>query len=377
MFAKQASIDTKLIRELRAQYLSRPVVWYVYPMWHKVSFTLVAQGYIKYLKKCFRLYEIDELNIFNIIPYSNPILILHPYFFMVTRDPKRYVNWRDRFDIVIGVDVADSDRISQGAVNLANYATAMIVPSKWCEEAYIRSGVKVPVYVVPHGLSEEYYRPKKPTTEPIIKQLREKKRKDKLIYVLFILMHSGERKGAPLVYEVLREIQKMYKNVYLVLKVGWIGGYHFKLLSQLRGFWFSKWLNETELVNLYDTCDIYPLFSLGGGFELIGLEALSRGVVVLACDKGSWTDYLPDFLLIPHGRKVPVFPNANPITNIHCGMGYEVNIEKAIDKMKDVIENLDDYKARVKEYWNKVKNQWTWEAVSKKFKEVIEKVISR
>lgn len=371
--SKVTTVDTQRIKELRLSYLSKPNVWYVYPLWHKVSFTLVAQNYVKYLKPFYRLYEIDELAIFSINPHSNPTVILHPYFFMVTRDPKRFIQLKGYYKSVIGIDVADSDRISQGAVILANYSDAIVVPSNWSKQAYIRSGVRVPIYVVPHGLSEEYYKPPRPSNEPIIRELRLKKRKNNLIYVLFILMHSGERKGAHLVYEVLKEIQKMYKNVYLVLKVGWAGGYHFELLKQLRGFYFSKWLSETEMVNLYDTCDIYTMFSIGGGFEIPAIESLSRGVVVLACDRGSWTDYLPDFLLIPHGRYVPVFPKANPLTSIHCGGGYEINVEKAIDKMKDVIENLEEYKAKVREYWEKVKHRWTWKAVSLKLKEVIDK----
>ncbi len=186
-------------------------------------------------------------------------------------------------------------------------------------------------------------------------------------------MHSGFRKGANQVYEVYKEISKMYPNVKLVVKFGSLSGYDFERLSQLTEYYFCEYLTERELVTLYDICDVYLLFSIGGGFEHCGLQAISRGLVTLASDIGSWTDYLPQFCLIPHDRPVKVFADQDCETGIHCGYGYPVNVEKAIDKLKDVIENLDDYKARVREYWNKIGHQFKWSAIGLKLKQIIER----
>ena len=61
----------------------------------------------------------------------------------------------------MAVDVCDSDRmsdyVSDYAVELLNRADAAIVPGRFCVEVYRASGVKVPVYRVPHGVDPEWY----------------------------------------------------------------------------------------------------------------------------------------------------------------------------------------------------------------------------
>ena len=359
----------------RRRWLLSTPVWYVYPIWHTVSFTIVAKNHLRELKKYFRIYEIDELAFPLRDVYCKPVVIIHPYFFIVQRRPQLFFNKIPNFKAVIGIDVADTDQIGKIAVQLCNLATAMITHSTFCKEVYVKSGVKVPVYVVPHGLDKIFYEPRKTPQHKHLQELYKLKQKNKYIYILFFLWHSGERKGADLVYKVVKEISKMYSNVKLIIKVGIPMGYHYELLKSITKFIITDFLSQHDLVALYDMCDIYLLFSRGGGFELNGLEALSRGEVVLAGAKGSWTDYLPDFLLIKKVHRVKFWAHTNPITDFHCGYGYEVDVEEAINKLKEVIENLVDYKARVREYWNKVKHQWSWEAVGLKLKSIIEKYI--
>lgn len=351
----------------------RKTILYFYPMWHKVSFTLIAQQHVRQLKKYFNVVEIDELAYRKRDLFGKYIIVLHPYFFMASRDPKWTLHIVEQGRTLIGFDVADTDMLGQKAVHLANIATSIIVPSHFSKEVFEKSGVKIPIFVVPHGLESIYYEEKIVPKSNIVLKLREYKKKHNYIYILYILIHSGFRKGAPWVYKVVKEITKMYPNVKLVIKFGALAGHDFELLSKLTNLYFSSYLSNEDMVALYDTCDIYLLFSIGGGFEHCGLQALARNEVVLASNKGSWTEYLPDFCLIPHGNKVKVFTDTDPINSIHCGYGYPVDIDKAIEKLKDVIENLDDYKARVKEYWNKVKHRFCWDFIGEMLRNIFEK----
>ena len=343
--------------------LRERAVWYVYPIWHTVSFTLIARKHLQVLRRVFRLYEIDELSFYHRDIYSQPLIFLHPYFFIAQKNPVELQNIIYRSKALIGIDVADSDALGRVAVQLANMAHAMVVPSTFSKEAYERSGVKVPVYVVPHPLDPEYYGPRQVPKHEFLRKLYEEKRKNRYIYVLFILIHSGERKGAPLVYEVMKEILKMYPNVKLVVKVGAFAGIHFEMLNKLTKYIFCAFLDTSDMVALFDMCDIYTGFSVGGGFEMNFLEAIARNCVCIAAGIGSWTDYLPDFCLVKKVHRVKVFPNADSINSIHCGYGYAVDVQAAIDKIKDVIENLDDYKARLREHWEKIKDRYTVESV--------------
>jgi len=340
-----------------------------------VSFTFVARHHVRELRKYYRLYEIDELAFHCRDVFSKPVCLIHPYFFVVQRHPQQFFNNLHKFKAIIGIDVADTDQLGRVAVQLANMATAFITHSTFAREVYVKSGVKIPVYVVPHGLDRKFFDAPKLPTDPYLRKLLDFKQKRNAIYVLFFLWHSGERKGADLVYKVLSEIQKTWSNVYLVCKCGSLAGHDVRLLQSLRGFVFSRWLDDHNLVALYDMCEIYTLLSRGGGFELNGLEALARGLVVLAGSKGSWVDYLPDFCLIKKVHRVRFWSDTDPINSIHCGCGYEVDINEAVDKLHDVLNNLDDYRARVREYFEKVKLNFTWESVGMKLKEVVDKYL--
>ncbi len=85
----------------------------------------------------------------------------------------------NKIEVMIGVDVADSNHMSKWAVDMANLTTAFIVNSKWSYDAYVESGVKVPVHVVPHGLESEWFRERQKPVHPVIRFLSDLKEKYK------------------------------------------------------------------------------------------------------------------------------------------------------------------------------------------------------
>jgi glycosyltransferase involved in cell wall biosynthesis len=49
---------------------------------------------------------------------------------------------------------------------------------------------------------------------------------------------------------------------------------------------------------------------------------------------------------------------------IHVGYGYTIDVEKAVDLAHAMLDNLDEYKARTKEYAQQVlAEKYTWEKV--------------
>jgi len=342
------------------------MIYYFYPQWHKVSFSVISEYHIRELRKYFKLYALDELTLPHIHIVSRPLLILHPYFFNVCRIGRHLEFLLPRIRGLIGVDVADTDKLSCFGVHLTNYATAIIVPSNFAREVYVRSGVKVPVHVVPHGLDKLYFS-KKPTFIRFHHYYL-KKKKEKKIYLLTYLMHSGYRKGDDLVLEFWSRVKKEYKNLELFIKVIQPD----ERYKRAGAILISDWLSIHEQIELYDLCDIYLLFSRGGAFELNGLESLARGEVVIAPDKGAWTEFLPKFCLVKSRPSGVIFPD-NPI---HVGKGFEIDVEKALDKFHDIVNNLDEYKARVREYVDEVvKNTYTWEKIGILLRDIITKYL--
>jgi len=352
-------------------------------MWHTVSFSLVARKHIEYMRKVanVRVYEIDELQFPTFVPIARYVAMVHPAFFIMHRVLRSKVDtsgrfredyyrwWREKYEQLIGIDVCDSDQFSQLAVELANRYDKFVVPSSFCVEVAKRSGFRVRVYRVPHGVDPEWYTmpnvwesmPVK-SINPVLLQLYLYKvtRRKKLI--LFWLWHSGDRKGWPEVYEVYTRLYRERKDVAIVLKTGIPNPIEYQQLIEYDAINVYGWLSDYEKMALYDLADVTLNFSRGGGFELNCLESLARGVPCVASEYGSWTDYVPRFLWIKKGRKVHPLPG----NALHVGYGYTVDVEDALNKLHVVLDNLDEYKAKVMEWREKVlKKQYRWDVVAR------------
>ncbi|RLI87420.1 MAG: hypothetical protein DRP01_01975 [Archaeoglobales archaeon] len=345
----------------------RAPIWYVYPMWKKVSFSLISRKHLKYLRKLMRVEEIDELTLPCMEVASSPLVLLHPYFYPMDAFAKHLAHRLPRLHGLIGLDVADSDRLSQHAVELANEATAMIVPSNFAKRAYESSGVRVPIHVLHHGVEPEFVnRPRRQNPFPVaLRDLRRRRLKILLAYIV----HSEYRKGEDLLMEIYRRLKAERKDVALAIKDNW----GVRLADDRQKRIFSGWLGERQQMDLYDNADLFLLTSRGGGFELPGLEALARGVPVIAARGGAWEDYMPEWGLVPSRRCPHVFEG----NSIHVGGGVEMILEKAVEKAHEILDNLDEYRARAQEYARtRIARDFTWPRIAEELKDIIARYAS-
>jgi glycosyltransferase involved in cell wall biosynthesis len=367
-------------------------LWYVYPRWHKVSFTLIAEKHVEYLRKLgARVQEVDELAFPSLYPVTSPTTITHPHLYIMLRvlqvhshklppkagqlDVESLNYWRSKYDQLVAVDVCDSDRMSAAAVELLNMADKVVVPSSFCKQVYETSGVKKPVYVVPHGVDPEWYetgnvwdtRPAKSLHPMLVELLLYKLKKNKRL-LLFWLWHSPERKGWMEVYQFYRMLRNQRDDVVLVLKTAAPRSSEFMQVADQGAIEVYGWLTEYDKMALYDLVDVTLNFSRGGGFELNCLESLARGTPCVASNWGSWLDYLPGFLQVRRGLEVEVLPG-----NIfHVGRGYTVDVEDAVTKVADILDNYEEYRAKTMEWREKVlKPEFRWDVVAQHLLEVV------
>jgi len=363
---------------------------YVYPMWHTVSFTLVARKHVEYLRKVTGkdLYELDELHFPTFVPATKYTAVVHPGFYImhrvlssrVDRDGRLredyYRWWRGNYDQLIGIDVCDSDAYSELAVFLANRFDKFIVPSNFCVEVAKRAGIKAKVYRLPHGVDPEWYTlnniwdvaPVKAVNPVLLQLYLYKVRRGKKL-LLFWLWHSAERKGWSEVYQVYTRLARERKDVTLVLKTALANPVEYQQVMALEAVNVYGWLSDYEKMALYDLADVTLNFTRGGGFEMNCLESLARGVPCIASNWGSWTDYVPDFLRVKTGARVQPLPN----NALHSGYGYAVDPEDALNKLHVILDNLDDYRSRVLEYRDKyLRNVFRWDVIAKTLINIVE-----
>ncbi len=361
-------------------------VYYVYPMWHTVSFTLVARKHIEYMRRLpgVSVYEIDELQAPNFVPHARGVTVYHPGFYTMhtVMDAfrrriedledwtlERYLEWwRKRMGILVAIEVCDSDRYSRTAVELANMFDLFIVPSSYCVEVARRSGVRTRIAYVPHGVDPEWYvspnvwkTARVSSINPALLELYLYKLRRRKRIILFWLWHSAERKGWPEVYEAYSRLASRRRDVVLVLKTSNPQTPEFMSVMRYGAIEIHGWLDELNKMALYDLADVNLNFSRGGGFELNCLEALARGVPCLASDHGSWTEYVPPWLQIKRGRRVQPLPG----NQIHVGYGYAVDVDDAVEKIEWVLDNYEEVRTRTEEWRRKVlARKYRWDLIA-------------
>ena len=364
---------------------------YVYPKQVITSFHLVASKHIQYLKKRYNLIEIDE-NAFAsyIYPPSINKVIFHPVIYPMEKVLNRitpstfyysnwyvdyqYKIWRARFNQLLGFDVCDSDAMSKYAVDVINRVDKVAVPSTFCVDVYRKSGVKAKVYWIPHGVDREWY--EKPNVwiskdgnfDPQLVNIYEYKKKAEKKILLFWFWHSAWRKGWDKIVEVYKKIRQKRNDVVLVVKVG---DPNLPELRDLQGVEFIKvwgWLDDFNKMALFDLADIVLNFSRGGGFELNILEGLSRGIPCLSTDFGSWLDYEHPRFLVKRGERQQPLPN----NRIHVGFGYAPDVDDAVAKINEVLDNLDEYKLIAEDHRQKLKETFVWDKIAEDIVKMIE-----
>lgn len=343
---------------------------YIYPLDSTHSFHIVAINHIKYLRyqhtaenRYVEIEEIDWSQLSNIDWNEKRSILLHPFLYPFASIDSFMQNSRNFAKLLAmknkigGFDVADSDRISKPAADLINKIDLIMVPSNFVKDTYIKSGVTIPVEVLPHGISDKFLDSETVITDnEKIMKLRKMRQKGKIL-VLYFLVHSAHRKGADLVRRVIKRIQKKHKDVHLVVR-----SKKCDYFSDVRSTCIDSWLSENDLVALYDSCDICLSPSRGGGFELNALEAISRGIPTLVPNGGCFTDLMDYFIPVDVSDKIT---QPLPGNTIHTGFGCQVDMDDFEDKLSDVVNRLDYWKERSKNNSKEIRGKYSWKNTAK------------
>lgn len=344
--------------------------WVTYYVPKGSSFGFISDHHIEHLPRAglnIHTTTLEDL-IWKVTSNKDDWGLLHPIFYVFQRFAKlgrmggkaSLGSLRRHHRRMGGFDVADSDRISSYAVECANQMDLVMVPSKSSKKAYVDSGVKCRVEVVPHGVSELYSR----VTAKLEKLPTYSARPNKPIpseglNVLFFFMHSATRKGADIVLSVMRRILADRPNVNFVLKAG----YRSELCNLPRTTYINDWLAEVDLVKLYNACHILIAPTRGGGYEMNVLEGMARGLVVVASDLPAIQEYAKPYVLTAKstGRKVkPLYDNP-----IHVGYGVDPDPEHFHELLEYAIDNYDTRRSESEKYAPEIREKHNWLDVAK------------
>lgn len=206
---------------------------------------------------------------------------------------------RKHFGAVIMNTVWETTRIPRRWIRPINQADAVCVPSLQNKQAMRNSGIRIPIYIVPHGVHSHIFTPTR-------KRLPSRKNNDKFTFIsVFGFQH---RKNPEALLKAYWQEFSSSDNVRLIIKTN---GYSIKeneqwIRNQILAYKAklniqkstapihitTRYLSTSSLRGIYAQGHAFVLPTRGEGVGLPLLESMASGVPVIATGWGGHMDYL-------------------------------------------------------------------------------------
>lgn len=255
-----------------------------------------------------------------------------------------------------------------------NNKVKIITPSHWSREGFLLNGYREEdVYVVPHGVDMDIYRP----IEDAQRIVERKALKLKNEHFMFLNVGAMTwNKGIDKLLMAFSEINKAYPYTRLVLKdqsnLYGIGARD--IISDMKKNYPSRFTDRTlscivvvssnlslkQLASLYNICDAYISPYRAEGFNLTPLEAAACGVPVALTHGGATDDYFDDSFALGIEGKKTCEGSKNYI---------EPDIDSLIAVMSDLVEKRGP-RINPSEALNYINKNFSWRKVTDKLLDV-------
>ncbi|MCL6603991.1 MAG: glycosyltransferase family 4 protein [Paenibacillus sp.] len=222
---------------------------------------------------------------------------------------------RKHFKTIIINTVWETTRIPKRWIGQINQADAVCVPSHQNKQALLNSGIRIPIFIVPHGVNARMY-------TPMTKLSLNKTKRTFTFISVFGFQH---RKNPEALLRAYWEEFSAADNVLLIIKTNgyapyendrWIRNrilaYKDRLNIKRSGAppiqLITQRLNSRSLKSIYSRGNAFVLPTRGEGVGLPFLESMASGVPIIATGWGGHMDFLTskNSFLVPYKLRPPV-----------------------------------------------------------------------
>jgi len=279
----------------------------------------------------------------------------------------------------VGLFVYESSDMPPAIVTRCNLMDSLIVPSTFASNVFKREGVHRPIYVVPHGIDLNFYRP---VTE---KQLLPGGRGFNFLAVSTYVQRKNVRQLVRAFLEEFRKNEDIALFLLLRPEFGatqnnvalefddWEKRYYRKSAPI---FFSTGYVTRKTLRDLYANADTYVMPS-NEGFGLTLLEAMASGTPVIALRYGGVLDFINDEngYLVPKGRAF-ISKDRDVISYIGDCF-FEPNIKKLRAIMRHVFENREETYEKGLQGRRDCEKHYTWDQTAKEIAHILEETHAR
>jgi len=330
--------------------MARPRILLVRENTNQASISHQAWIYANLMQSFAEVSVIYEDEIWNADFKVYDAVIIMPYFYLIYRQIEKNMDTsilaKIRNAESIAYVTADAPELTTVAKRLLSDARYIMYPSKFSEEHFV--GIKpkhrhLLVYNVPTTLYPEPYVPNN-IRKYLVKRLGIDLNKKKYI-IYYECMNLPLRKGLPQFVEFADRITKERDDVEVIAR-GWAGMLRtIEYYKGLRYFRLFGYLPRPELFDIYRSVDVVVVPTRYEGFGLNFVEPLTLGTVTVGTRLPVFEEHLSpegrNKLLVDWKYRDIVFAN----NKFYKGKGYVIDVDKLVDRVHDILNNLDEYRA--------------------------------
>lgn len=242
--------------------------------------------------------------------------------------------------IKIAYSVFEATKIPEKWVEIINEKfDAVAVPDPFLVTVYKESGVRRPVFVLPHGLYLDDF-----LNQPI------KKRKNKRFTFGMTGGFSPLKNHLMLVKAFAKEFGNS-SQVKLIIHGRWGAGspYYENLANVIKAAKLTNVqllntkFNQTEMINFMKSLDCYVLLSKGEGFSITPREALALGIPCILSNNSAHKNICKTNLVRAVKARVAVPADYGIKEFGDCGYFFDCKIRDVRTALRDVYTNYDIY----------------------------------
>lgn len=306
---------------------------------------------------------------------------------LINHTPPENIKDKHKYDLMMLCTVWETTRIPKRWNPIINGYHAVCVPCLQNIDAMKNSGVTVPIYLVPHGVDSDRFKPEN-------KKYPLRGVDNKFVFVsIFDFQH---RKNPEALFRAYWEEFSARDNVILVVKT--YGDRHSHIRSQIKKYkemlrirretapvhMIYGVINEKKLLGIYTLGQAFVLPTRGEGVGLPFMEALSSGIPVISTGWGGQMDFLnkKNAFLIDYKLRPPEISmkSKHAISTTYRTFKEKGQqwAEADVDHLKKLMRYAYNHSDRCKrkgQQGRKDMLQWSWEQAGLALKQAVEQLI--
>ena len=244
-------------------------------------------------------------------------------------------------------------------------------PTRWNVDAFKRSGVSLPTYVVPLGVDATIYRPIKGSKLPECTLLSTHRAGVREVPEGFLFISVGLpsfRKGFDLLLKAFEIAFAGDPDCALVCAVTHSSANNERFTEcegmRSRVYALHGEYDEHRMARIYSACNAYVTASRGEGWNLPLCEAAACGLPVICGDNAAHNEVAGDGAFMFRSEGVGPIPGAERVSPWYKGMPFTVFGKKSLSELVDLLRwvRTDGVEVRRKaaELRLKMISNWNW-----------------